>query len=302
MKIISFNINSFGGDGESFEEMKNRIVREEYHGVCTKEAHFVALSRWDRMVSYKKILDLIDMEEADVIVFQEYYINSSVSSQFEREMTARKYELKKNENIRNKQPLSTVIFYRNADMVSDVELNVFYDGRILAVQYNNYIIIGVHMPFNPKDAERNIGKSELELTRDDKKRAKNVEGDWERIAKYLKIKKDSRVITLGDFNVYQRGTNQFNSFVQLFKSDVEMRDLWIECGNNDNTPTYKHRDERNRDIVKAESRLDYVLISSELLKNNRLKINMFPKTDETFKHDWDVSDHRMIIVEVEDEK
>ncbi len=156
------------------------------------------------------------------------------------------------------------------------------------------------MPFNPKDAERNIGKSELELIRVDKNRAKNVEGDWGIIAEYLKSKKGSRVITLGDFNVYQRGTNQFNSFVQLFKPDVGMRDLWIECGNNDNTPTYKHRDERNKDIVKAESRLDYVLISSELLKNNRLKINMFPETDETFKHDWDVSDHRMIIVEDEE--
>lgn len=37
MKIVSLNINSFGGDGESFEEMKKNLVRKDYGGNLTKE-------------------------------------------------------------------------------------------------------------------------------------------------------------------------------------------------------------------------------------------------------------------------
>ena len=29
MKIVSLNINSFGGDGESFEEMKKNLARKD---------------------------------------------------------------------------------------------------------------------------------------------------------------------------------------------------------------------------------------------------------------------------------
>lgn len=302
MKIVSFNINSFGGDGESFEKMKDRLVREEYYGKCSIEANIDALCRWDQIVSYKKILDLVDREEADVIVFQEYYINSCVSLRFEKEMKKRNYEALKPKGIKNKRPLSTVIFYRKSGKKENVEsdeFKVYFDGRIQAVKYNDYIIIGAHMPLNPKDKDSNKGK--LKLSKEDKERAEAVEKDWERIAQYLKKKRDAKVILLGDLNVYQRGTNQFNSFVQLFESDVEMIDLWVELGNNGNTPTFKSRDERENDKVKAESRLDYVLVSSELLRKQKLKIHMLPESDEAFKKDWDISDHRMIIVEVEDE-
>lgn len=302
MKIVSFNINSFGGDGESFEKMKDGLVREEYHGKCFEEAHIDALRRWDQNVSYKKILDLVDREEADVIVFQEYYINSYVSSQFENEMTGRNYDALKPKGIEKNQPLSTVIFYRKSGKKENVEsdeFKVYFDGRIQAIKYNDYIIIGAHMPLNPKDKDSD--KRKLELSEKDKKRAEFVEKDWERIAQYLKKKRDAKVVLIGDLNVYQRGTNQFNSFVQLFKSDVEMRDLWVELGNNGTTPTFKSRDERDNDKVKAESRLDYILVSSELLRKHKLKMHMLPESDEAFKKDWDISDHRMIIVEVEDE-
>lgn len=40
MKIVSLNINSFGGDGESFEEMKKNLSRKDYGGNLTKECKY----------------------------------------------------------------------------------------------------------------------------------------------------------------------------------------------------------------------------------------------------------------------
>jgi len=40
MKIVSLNINSFGGDGESFEEMKKNLARKDYSGNLTKECKY----------------------------------------------------------------------------------------------------------------------------------------------------------------------------------------------------------------------------------------------------------------------
>ena len=83
MKIVSLNINSFGGDGESFEEMKKNLARKDYGGNLTKECKKDALSRWDCAISgrsiYKSILKKIDEVDADIILFQEYYINSEAA-------------------------------------------------------------------------------------------------------------------------------------------------------------------------------------------------------------------------------
>lgn len=40
MKIVSLNINSFGGDGESFEEMKKNLARKDYGGNLTKKCKY----------------------------------------------------------------------------------------------------------------------------------------------------------------------------------------------------------------------------------------------------------------------
>ena len=110
---------------------------------------------------------------------------------------------------------------------------MIFEGRVFVFKYEDFYIIDAHMPLNPKDDKR--------YSENNKKRAEEVEKLWEKIREYLKDKKDEKVIFIGDLNVYQRGTHQYESFVPLFKSDVDMRDLWLEQGGKDNAITCKKR-------------------------------------------------------------
>lgn len=289
MKIVSLNINSFGGDGESFEEMKKNLARKDYGGNLTKECKKDALSRWDCAISgrsiYKSILKEIEEVDADIVLFQEYYINSDVAKQFQKEMGCEdkdeKYVLKCN-NITNKQPLSTVAFCRNNNTYEEVKPQFDFEGRVFVFKYEDFYIIDAHMPLNPKDDKR--------YSENNKKRADEVEKLWEKIREYLKDKKDEKVIFIGDLNVYQRGTRQYKSFVPLFKSDVDMRDLWLEQGGKDNAIT-----------CKKGTRLDYALVTPGLYEKYKCTMSMIPESDEEFEKDWHISDHRMLVVDIEED-
>lgn len=293
MKIVSLNINSFGGDGESFEEMKKNLARKDYGGNLTKECKKDALSRWDCAISgrsiYKSILKEIEEVDADIVLFQEYYINSDVAKQFQKEMGCEdkdgKYVLTCN-HITNKQPLFTVAFCRNNNTYEEVKPQFDFEGRVFVFKYKDFNIIDAHMPLNPKDDKR--------YSENNKKRAEEVEKLWEKIREYLKDKKDEKVIFIGDLNVYQRGTHQYESFVPLFKLDVNMRDLWLEQGGKDNAITYKNKKEETK------TRLDYALVTPGLLESYKYTMSMIPESDEEFEKDWHISDHRMLVVDIEE--
>ena len=289
MKIVSLNINSFGGDGESFEEMKKNLARKDYGGNLTKECKKDALSRWDCAISgrsiYKSILKEIEEVDADIVLFQEYYINSDVAKQFQKEMGCEdkdgKYVLTCN-HITNKQPLFTVAFCRNYNTYEEVKPQFDFEGRVFVFKYEDFYIIDAHMPLNPKDDKR--------YSENNKKRAEEVEKLWEKIREYLKDKKDEKVIFIGDLNVYQRGTHQYKSFVPLFKSDVDMRDLWLEQGGKDNAIT-----------CKKGTRLDYALVTPGLYEKYKCTMSMIPESDEEFEKNWHISDHRMLVVDIEED-
>lgn len=292
MKIVSLNINSFGGDGKPFFEKLKELAREEYGGKKTKLCCDDALSRWDLEINCssicESILELVNKMDADIILFQEYYINSYVAEKFEEEMGCKdkdgKYVLKCN-HITNKRPLYTVAFCRNNNTYEEVKPQFDFEGRVFVFKYKDFYIIDAHMPLNPKDDER--------YSENDKKRAEEVEKLWEKIRECLKDKKDERVIFIGDLNVYQRGTHQYESFVPLFKSDVDMRDLWLEQDGKDNAITYKNKEE-------TKTRLDYALVTPGVLEGYKYTMSMIPESDEEFEKDWHISDHRMLVVDIEE--
>lgn len=292
MKIVSLNINSFGGDGESFEEMKKNLARKDYGGNLTKECKKDALIRWDCAISgrsiYKSILKEIEEVDADIVLLQEYYINSDVAKQFQEEMGCEdkdgKYVLKCN-HITNKQPLSTVAFCRDNKAYEEVKPQFDFEGRVFVFKYEDFYIIDAHMPFNPKDDDENYRENNYKM----KKRAEEVEKLWEKIREYLKDKKDEKVMFIGDLNVYQRGTHQYESFVPLFKSNVDIRDLWLEQGGKNDTIT-----------CKKGTRLDYALVTPGVLEEYKYTMSMIPESDEEFKENWNISDHRMLVVDIEE--
>lgn len=198
----------------------------------------------------------------------------------------RGYVLKCNSN-KNKQLLHTVAFCRddkNFKMMNQEKVKNFSD-RIFMFEYKDFVIIDAHMPLNPKDDES--------YSENKKKRAENVEKQWEDIKEYLEKKKDEKVIFMGDLNVYQRETHQYESFVPLFESDVDMQDLWLKQGGKSDSITYKNK--------KGEgSRLDYALVTPGALKRYKYTMSMIPESDEEFKEKWNISDHRMLVVDIEE--
>lgn len=309
MKIVSLNINSFGGDGESFEEMKENLANRYYDGnkiAARKEA----LSEWNDAINrrsiYKSILKKIDEADDDIVLLQEYCMNSKVAEQFEAEMQSRKYTYYSNDETEEltPTPLHTVAFCRDDKNFKEMKENQFeidgkiygykdliiFDGRIFMFEYKDFVIIDAHMPLNPKDDERYSEKNGKM-----KERTESVEQQWECIKKYLKDKKDEKVIFIGDLNVYQRGTHQYESFVPLFKSDVDMRDLWLEQGGKDNAITYK-----NKEKTKTKTRLDYALTTPSLFERYKYSMSMIPESNEEFKENWNISDHRMLVVDIEE--
>lgn len=286
MKIVSLNINSFGGDGETFEGMKKYLARRFYDGNVTKACKEEALSSWNDAINsrsiYKSILKEIDEVDADIILFQEYYINSEAAKKFEEEMRKRNYALKCNcITDKRPRPLCTGAFCRDNNAYEEVKSQFNFDGRIFIFKYEDFYIINAHMPFNPKD--------DVRYSDNNKKRAEEVEKLWKDIKEYLEERKDKKVIFIGDLNVYQRGTHQYESFVPLFKSDVDMRDLWIEQGGKDAAIT-----------CKKDSRVDYALATSGLFERYKYSMSMIPESDEEFKEDWNISDHRMLVVDIEE--
>lgn len=171
--------------------MKKNLARKDYGGNLTKECEKDALSRWDCAISgrsiYKSILKEIEEVDADIVLFQEYYMNSDVAKQFQEEMGCEdkdgKYVLKCN-NIANKQPLSTVAFCRNNNTYEEVKPQFDFEGRVFVFKYEDFYIIDAHMPLNPKDDKR--------YSENNKKRAEEVEKLWEKIREYLKDKKMKR--------------------------------------------------------------------------------------------------------------
>lgn len=291
MKIVSLNINSFGGDVDTFEGMKQELANRYYDGNVRK-AYKEALSSWNDAINsrsiYKSILKEIEEVDADIVLLQEYYINSDVAKQFQEEMGCEdkdgKYVLKCN-HITNKQPLSTVAFCRDNKAYEEVKPQFDFEGRVFVFKYEDFYIIDAHMPFNPKDDDENYRENNYKM----KKRAEEVEKLWEKIREYLKDKKDEKVMFIGDLNVYQRGTHQYESFVPLFKSNVDIRDLWLEQGGKNDTIT-----------CKKGTRLDYALVTPGVLEEYKYTMSMIPESDEEFKENWNISDHRMLVVDIEE--
>ena len=143
MKIVSLNINSFGGDVDTFEGMKKELANRYYDGNVL-EAYKEALSSWNDAINsrsiYKSILKEIDEVDADIILFQEYYINSEAAKKFEEEMRKRNYALKCNYiTDKRPRPLCTGAFCRDNNAYEEVKPQFDFEGRVFVFKYEDLL-------------------------------------------------------------------------------------------------------------------------------------------------------------------
>lgn len=193
MKIISLNINDFGGCTEHLEEYKKIFG---YQGI----------NKWDELdkrENIQGIMDFLETNMPDIIVLQEFDINSMEAKTFTIKMKNMGYKLKSESP--SKRPSMTVMFIKNNIIYK--KINTCHVKRCLrayAIEVNDYIIYGIHVP--PK-YDKNF---------------------WDEIEKLWSFYEKHKIVMIGDIN-----TINFRNDERLNKLLLKAVDIWNAKGNKD---------------------------------------------------------------------
>lgn len=284
MKIISLNVNSFMGINTSINgKGVDEIIRcsYEYEGLRYNESIADFDTRYCNQNSIKTILGIIDEEKPEVVILHEYRRNFPSAIEFEKKMKESGYSepLTHQKTGRYKYGFSTAFFVKSGLSYKDEKdifnpLKISLSDRVYSIEMYGIIIIGIHIPLN-REGEPSIR-----------------EDTWDEVLHYIEDVQDRRIAIIGDFNTYDKtGKNAeaYKKKEQLIKNGCV--DVWLEMGRADNTPTQKPN----------LSRLDYAFITKTLCK--KIKMRMIPENDDEFiSEEWLLSNHRMLVIEIEEEK
>lgn len=193
MKILDININDFGGTFFHLEEYK-KIYRNGY------------LKRWDDLDKSQEIngiLDCIESNSPDIVVMQEYDINSKEAKYFENKMESNGYELK-SELTRYQRPSMTIFFIKKALDYAYVSVGHTKNGRAYAIKTEDTILYGTHIP--PKYDKQ----------------------FWQELHDFVAKHKSEKFLLIGDFN-----TINYKNMEELRKLIFinNAIDVWKEKGN-----------------------------------------------------------------------
>ena len=136
MKIFNLNVNDFGGADKHLEEYK-QIYGSRW---CIKKWDYI-----DKTIEIKGIIECIEGFTPDIVIFEEYDINSIEAQSFEMKMKEKGYELK-SESTTYKRPSMTVFFIKTSLEHSYVSVGHTKNGRAYAIKVKDVIIYGTHVP------------------------------------------------------------------------------------------------------------------------------------------------------------
>lgn len=266
MRIMSLNINDFGGVTEKL--MGQKIVN--YQGKeCIDWKYWEYYIEKDSKV--KEMKEHIREQNPDVVILQEYECNNSIEPKdFIAWMNRKGYEVYG--NIPNYKISMTLMFSKRKCIRLSIPHKTVTANDV-AIKIDDLIIYGVRIPLN---------SSQRPTVREDY---------WDEILRFCESHLEEKIILIGDFNTYDNSGNNVNAFMKkeelLSKFGV---DLWLELGNSYDTPTQKPN----------MSRLDYVFITKNNVKGT--KMSLIPENDGDFIDNeiWALSDHRMIVVDIEE--
>lgn len=195
MKVLDLNINCFGGTDAHREEFKAAYGPRYY------------LKVWDERDKSKEIsgiLDCIKRHSPDIVILQEYDINSSEAKFFETEMRTNGYTLE-SEKPEGRRPSMTVFFIRTATIPTHtyVSANHTRNGRAYAIKVGDTILYGTHVP--PRYDEQ----------------------FWTDLHQFVKQHLSENYLLIGDFNtINYENRNQMNQLLE------DATDLWRAKGND----------------------------------------------------------------------
>lgn len=172
-------------------------------------------------------------------------------------MKQHEYEMCKLPSTELSRPSITVAFIKKNIQFEIMEnphnkgTNKTLRGTAIKILEYDLIIYGTHIPYNYKF--------------------------WEEVIKFYESYKNKKIIMIGDFNVYEKGTWRMAMFKKLLKAGAI--DAWVYKGCSPDVPTHR------------KSRIDYAIMSP-LLKDSLSDITIDPSL-------WikDITDHAALLVE-----
>ncbi|MEK5391849.1 hypothetical protein NSQ59_15955 [Margalitia sp. FSL K6-0131] len=258
MKILSLNINNFGG-------LTPKPLPNDYKNSFEKvdwKAWNNAVNKWrneiDSDKNISKLMDYVKNNNIDIIVFHEFDINSVAGENFTKELKKLSYKIVYpntycEDDFKKGNKSITVMFIR-----VDYEIlpyNFSEKMRNVEVKVGDRIFIGVHIPLGDK----NFWDSMIE--------------------RYKSKKEEDKLLIIGDMNVYDLGTTQKEKFIKLLSHGAV--DAWGEKNNSMDRPT-----------ANTGRRIDYAIMTPSLYCE---LIDIV--IDDTIRNNC-VTDHSAIMVEV----
>lgn len=233
MKIISLNVNNFGGIKDK-PHLKDYTVNNKIDWTGWN----VAVDSWRELnkdiieKNVSKIVCLI--KDFDIVFLHEVDTNCSSWTQL-HELMEEEYKWESANEVdksvyKNGRKSISCVFIRKGIVYDYAEITNFSDKqRNIEIVVNGITVIGLHAPYDLKY--------------------------WDSLIKRIKPKKN--YIIIGDLNVFKLDTDRRLKFEELL--NIGAKDLWLEQGENNNTPT-----------ANTNLRIDYAL-SSPTVFNKGIK-------------------------------
>lgn len=231
MRIISLNVNNFGG-------LVSKPLIKDYliDGKPLWNDWNKAVITWRKKIEWENNVTAIvkHVKEYDVIVFQEVDTNSDAFEKLKKCLDGHNivYPNGTDANDYSKGFKSiTVMFVKNHfNYITTTENFSTREMKNVEIIIDKRHIIGIHISMGDLDY-------------------------WDSLIKYYRDLKDEKLLIIGDMNVYDWGTKHKSKFIELLSYGAI--DTWIEEGNSMNRPT-----------ANTGKRIDYTIMSPSLYKQH----------------------------------
>lgn len=194
MRLLNTNINCFGGTGNHREEYKKLYGNRKY------------LNIWDQIDKSQNVAGLLEdilKISPDIVILQEYDINSKEAKDFNKKMNEHGY-IMYSETIEYRRASMTVFYVKKGLEVSYVSTGHTKNSRAYAVKIDETIIYGTHVP--------PVYDSQY----------------WNELKRFVRSYCNQKIIAVGNYNIINYKNK--NEYSELLETAV---DIWKAQGNKE---------------------------------------------------------------------
>ena len=237
MKIISLNVNNFGGKSPKPLLRKFRRPGVEYDfQTWNAEVDYWRISHRDAIernvraiAAYLSAYDVVFLHEVDTNCDSWRLLLDTTKESFALELAN---GMPESAVRRGRKSISCVLIKKGLEYKMPLD-NPWDSQRHIILDVGGVRLIGVHMSYSLLD--------------------------WDILIRQFEKKKADDVLIIGDLNVYARDNDRREKFDALQEAGAV--DLWLRQGEPDDTPT-----------ADTNCRIDYALASESLAERTRMEI------------------------------